>query len=1046
MSAFSKDFWRSVWKSKVRFLSILAIVFLGTWMFAGMWAICPDMQHSMDSYCDDSNLMDIQLVSSWGFTNEDIEAIRQTDGIQQVCGGYRTDRMADVSGNGIAVRVQSLLTDADGENSINQLTLLDGRMPEAPNECVIIPHTASDQVAKIGDSITVKSSEEEEILAYDTFTVVGVAQTPEYLLRSLDSVNQGRGTLDCVLYVPPQAFDSDVFTVAYATVEGAAALNSFSDEYLDLIDSEKDRLLQTADVQEEARYRQTVNDAWAEWNQSNAEYQAQQEEAESQLTAAKQQLDESEAQLDAAQKQLEDGYASYQQGVKTLAEKEQQAQTELATAKQSLSEKQLQLTDAFSKLGAEKQQLDLWQRQLDSAKAQAVGMPDEILENLEQEQAKLSQAMALWQQQSDQLQMSQQQLQEAEVALSGQQQTLENELFAAQKQLDALSQQLKQGESELSLGREKLEEARNAYVQQEAQVEQQLADGQRQLDSAREQIEQLTPPEWYVTDRLQNTGYASFRNDSLRMNSLSTIFPVVFFLVAALVALTTMTRMVGEERGMSGTCMALGYSNFKIASRYLLYASFATMSGGILGIALGFLLLPTIIWKAYTIIYYLPQIQIHFWYGIALAALALALLCTIGSTVLTLRRMLAETPASLMRPKAPKTGKKILLERIQPLWKRISFFWKVTTRNLLLNKRRAFMTIIGVAGCTALLLTGFGVKDSVNMILSVQFEDIYQYQATVGLDPDQPSDELTQFMQAPDHFEGTTRVMNAVYEADYEGNSDNVYLYVPEDVTTISQFIQFRTRKGHHPIDFTDDSVIITEQLANTMGISIGDTICLKSIGFDSSEAFVTVTDITENYINNYVYLSPSVYQEIFGEPPSYNQYLVRATEDEEDLFEQLRTLDGVSCVIMTQDIIDPVQDSLDSINTVIMVLVVAAAVLALVVLYNLTNINICERIREIATLKVLGLFDREINSYIYRETVVFTAAGCLLGLLFGRFLFRFVIQTVEMDYIMLGRSIQWQSYLLSILLTFVFAFLVHLMMSRKMKKIDMIESLKSVE
>ncbi len=271
-------------------------------------------------------------------------------------------------------------------------------------------------------------------------------------------------------------------------------------------------------------------------------------------------------------------------------------------------------------------------------------------------------------------------------------------------------------------------------------------------------------------------------------------------------------------------------------------------------------------------------------------------------------------------------------------------------------------------------------------------------------------------------------------------------MYVPEDVTTISQFIQFRTRKGHHPIDFTDDSVIITEQLANTMGISIGDTICLKSIGFDSSEAFVTVTDITENYINNYVYLSPSVYQEIFGEPPSYNQYLVRATEDEEDLFEQLRTLDGVSCVIMTQDIIGPVQDSLDSINTVIMVLVVAAAVLALVVLYNLTNINICERIREIATLKVLGLFDREINSYIYRETVVFTAAGCLLGLLFGRFLFRFVIQTVEMDYIMLGRSIQWQSYLLSILLTFVFAFLVHLMMSRKMKKIDMIESLKSVE
>lgn len=1049
MRAFTKDFRHSLWKSRARFLSIAAIVLLGAGIFSGLWATCPDMQQTIDAYYDDSNMMDFRLLSTWGFTDDDIAEISQTDGIAQVYGGYNTDRMIRIEDNDYAVRIHSLPTTDDGSPTMNQLTVLEGRLPEAENECVVLSSRLDGRIAEIGDVITVEAGEDsnEDILAQNTFTVVGIVQAPYYLSETFGTTDQGNGMLDGVLYIPSGAFHSEYYTEAYATVAGATEKNSFSNAYQDHIDGEEEILQQTADVQEQKRFDQTVQEAQAKWEESNVEFQAKKNEAQSQLADAKRQLDDLQKQLDAAQQKLDNGFAQYRAAAEQFTQTKNESQQALSVAKQTLNEQQAQLAQWQAELAASKEELDFWQQQLDLAKENADNLPEWMQQRLEEEQAELSEAMAQWQQKSDQLQYFAQSLQEANTQLAEK----EQQLAIAQQQLDTLQQQLTQGQAELSQRRAQFQMLQDAYTEKATEVEEQLAEGQQQLDDAKAQIDQMTGPEWYITDRSQNTGYVSFDSDSHRMASLSTVFPIVFFLVAALVALTSMTRMVDEERGIIGTYKALGYSDRRIASRYLLYAFLATIFGSVIGIALGFWIIPTVVWNSYGIIYQFPPIQLSFHIGIALLSVALSLLCTLGATASTLMKTLKELPASLLRPKAPQAGKRIFLERISPVWKHISFSWKVTARNLLLNKKRFLMTVVGVAGCTALLLTGFGVSDSVNMIPTTQYQELFQYNTTVGIDTNSSSDELMQIMQDTTYFDSSTRVMSemkSVWDASGENEID-AYLYVPEDIQAIPQFIQFRERKGHKPISFDEDSVIISEKIANNLNLAVGDTIQLQPMPADGSAVSLTVTDITENYTYNYVYLSPSTYWKLYGEAPAYNQYLVNANGSEETnrfVHEQLPNQEGVSYVTMIQDTLGSIEDALGSIDAVVLILIVSAGLLAFVVLYNLTNINVCERIREIATIKVLGFSDHEVNAYIYRETIILTSIGCLIGLLFGNLLFQFVIQTVEVDMVMLGRIIDWKSYLISIALTFVFALLVNLVMNHKMKKIDMIESLKSVE
>ena len=531
------------------------------------------------------------------------------------------------------------------------------------------------------------------------------------------------------------------------------------------------------------------------------------------------------------------------------------------------------------------------------------------------------------------------------------------------------------------------------------------------------------------------------------------MFPLFFFLVAALVALTTMTRMVEEERQQVGTLKALGYSTPKIAAKYLIYAAIASIAGSVIGLAIGCRLFPYIIIDAYNIMYDVPEILTPFNVPFSLVASLSMILCTLAVTLWACASEMREVAAQLMLPKAPKAGKRIFLEYITPVWSRLKFTSKVTARNLFRYKKRFFMTVVGIAGCTALLVTGFGVRDSVSDIVSLQYDELNQYQLTLGLadssalegrdlqsilaDSTQITDSLPAMQQEVD-----------VVPADGKP-ADSVVLLVPQEVESMPEYFQFRHRTNEQEVTFDQSSVIVTEKLCERQGWKVGDTITLENA--DGEQAQLTLTDICENYVYHYIYISPQTYQDAFGQEMEVNSLLCKLPQDitaeqEETLGTQLLQCRDVVTAQFTNTLSESFNNSIQSINSIVVVLIISAGALAFVVLYNLTNINITEREKELATIKVLGFYDGEVSAYIYRETALLTLIGTAAGLLLGMALHQFVIRTAEIDMIMFGRAVYWPSYVYSALLTILFSVLVNLVMHHKLKKISMVESMKAPE
>ncbi|MBQ3083973.1 MAG: FtsX-like permease family protein [Clostridia bacterium] len=549
------------------------------------------------------------------------------------------------------------------------------------------------------------------------------------------------------------------------------------------------------------------------------------------------------------------------------------------------------------------------------------------------------------------------------------------------------------------------------------------------------------PPAWYFLDRTLNAGAEGFHQDAQRIGNIARVFPLLFFLVAALVCMTTMTRMVDEQRTQIGTLKALGFGKTPIAAQFLLYAGSACLIGGTLGICIGFQVLPRAIWAAYNIMYALPALQCAFHWGYALASLAPALALSCGITWLTALKYLRSTAAALMRPAAPKSGKKVLLERISPLWKRLSFTSKVTVRNLFRYKKRFFMTVIGIGGCTALLLTGFGLRDSILGIVPTQYEEIYHYDMEVTLAADTPA------ARAALAKEGNTLLhytqVNLTADGD-NGSPLDCYAFIPEDPALLEELITLRSRTDGTALHLSDGGVIVSEKLATRYNLKVGDRLSLQRSETEHAEA--KILGITEHYVFNYVYCTPAVYEQLFGTVPPALNCLMTVEGDPVAASERLLEQEEITAISRTEDMLNNFNKIFGSLNLVVYVLIICASLLAFIVLYNLTNINITERNRELATLKVLGFFDRETDAYLYRENIILTLIGCGVGLFLGIFLHRFVIVTAEVDMVMFTRSITPLSFILSAVLTFVFAAFVNFVMHFRLKKIDMTESLKSVE
>lgn len=1194
--ALRKDFYMEIRKSMGRFLSIFFIVAIGCAFFAGIRSSEPDMRYSGDAYFDRKNLMDLQVISTMGLTDEDVEAIEKLDGIEKAEAGYSVDALCTEGDNQIVMHVMSLLP------SMNQVQVENGRLPEKSDECVVDADFLSKSTLKIGDRVTLSSGTDKPVtdsLKEDTFTIVGSVSSPCYIGFQRGSTTIGSGNISAFLCVPEESFCMEVYTEIYAQVKGAEKLTAFTDQYDQRIDSVMKEVEAIKEEREKARYDEIVTeaseklaDAEKEITDAEAELEQGKAEAQEKLTAAREKLENAQKELEQAKKELASSQAkiaSFKEeleqaqkelnessgkiaaGEKELNEKsialatlkeqkdtlqgqlaalEQQKEelsgqkTTLEAQKRTLQEGQKNLLDTqavlqqqISRLKAEKEDLnaegirlseekETLQKEYEELKSQYEASGDtEILKQVEAKKAQLDEVNAKIAENSAKIEQNKtlletvesqmdpleeklvqmkNGLEQTETALekisaglseieAGQEQMqtgltqMESYISSGEFQLQAAREQLESGKNQILSGQRQIEDAKKRIADGEEQIqagikqiqdgetgladgwieyqdgerqanaeiadgEAQIADAKVQLADAKKEIEQIEKPTWYIYDRSHLPEYSGYGDNADRMKAIGEVFPLIFFLVAALISLTTMTRMVEEERTLIGTLKALGYSKKSIAAKYLGYAVLATLTGGIFGVMIGEKILPYIIITAYKIMYrHLPDVEIPYnlYYGV-LACVA-ALLCTVAATIFSCMKELKEQAAELMRPPAPKQGKRVFLEYIPFLWKRLNFTWKSTVRNLMRYKKRFFMTIFGIGGCMGLMLVGFGLKDSISSIVPLQYEDIQLYDGNVILQSDvtmQEKQEVYEALEKNSQVVATAEDLLQKITIEHDGVSKEVYLNVPENVEKFSDFVVLQDRTTKEKYQLTDKGAVLTEKMAKELGVSAGDTVTIKEE--NEKERTVKISQICENYMSHYLYMTPAVYKAAYGKEPEYNSIYYRTegrtTKEAESVGEAALKLDGALSVSYTTELRQQVDDMLQSLDIVIVVLIISAGMLAFVVLYNLNNINITERKRELATLKVLGFYDKEVTEYVYRENILLTLIGSVFGMLLGKILHRFIIVTVEIDSVMFGRNINTISFVYAFLLTVVFSLFVNWVMYFKLKKINMVESLKSVE
>ncbi len=1141
-----------------RFLAIAGIVALGCGFYAGLNMTGTDMRIAADAFYDGTSLYDLRVLSSLGYTDEQVSDIADTEGVEAVMPTCSTDVMASLDDSQYTIRVNSFEPQdaqrsscSDGRNVVsdddsymNRMVLEEGRWPESSGECVLSADRVMSTPIKLGDTVKVLygSKDLDGVLETREYTVVGLVHSSMYVSDiSMGSTSMGSGSIDQYMYVPRSDFSQDCpYTEVYVKVEGAIGLFSGSDAYQAKVDEVAERLKGKSSELAESRLSQVKSDAQNTLDESTADYEKQRTDAMAQLDEAATKLDdalttlqESQAAIDDAQSQLDAGVAELASGraeAKSLLsaayDKLVAAQVEADSTTTLLEQNQTQLDAGYAEyqqgLSQWQQQSDTWnnttrpdlEQKLTDAQ-QSLTAAELQRESIEAQMKVLDPDSQEYKALEEQLKGIKAQIKQIEEGIAGLQAGIAEgdaaiadgkaALDASKQVLDESRQQLDAAFAQLQAGKEELVTGWSSYYSQSASTQAQLDDSQAQIDSsaaqladartqlekgqqeysdgkaeydtsridtlnklsdaaevlasAQQDINSIASPDIYVLDRTKNYGVTSLKADSERIDNIAAVFPFIFFLVAALVALTTMTRMVDEDRVLIGTFKALGYSKSRITGKYIIYAGVASASGAIIGILVLSQVLPYVVSMAYAIIYNTPQMPLPLAIDmpVALLSFSMGVGITLFATWAAVAATLREEPAALMLPRAPRAGKRILMERITPLWRHMSFSWKVTVRNLFRYKKRFFMTIIGIAGCTALLLTGLGLHDAIWDIIDNQYGRIIHYNVSVSLKDDATEEDMAQVEDYMRNQGDTTTMARAQREnmqlSANGKNSRSVELVVPQDDDVFQQMITMQVRTTGRDIDLNDNSVILTEKMANLMGAGAGDTVTIyeqDEIGNAVGDGYqLTVTDVMENYTGSFLYMGKNAYANSVNGNLAYMSIYGDCTDESEKrtmFTEGMHEIDSVETVTYNDETIDSYRKMLSSVNMIVVVLVAAAATLAFIVLYNLTNINITERRREIASLKVLGFLPREVDAYIFREIVLLTLIGDVLGLVFGVLMEGFVVVTAEVDYVMFGRVIHTMSFVWAFLLTMVFLGVVMLFMKRKLDGVDMIESLKSIE
>ena len=1071
-----------------RMVSLFGIVALGVMMLTGLMSIAPSMRSAAQKYYVQQNVFDLRVLSTLGLSDQDIAAIAATPGVEAVMPVKTLDLEANWQGQEerMVVQLQALQQDpaADTDANMNRLVLRSGRMPQAADECVV--HVMGYQ-AEIAEGTVLTLPEDTEGTKHKEYTVVGLVQDPQHISTDKESSTVGNGQLNYIAYVLDGELTADYYTACYIKAENAGQYDNYSQEYQEAVDQVADRLEQISTAQCVQRREQlidTANEKLAEARQTYDDQKAEAEqkfaEAEQQLDDAQQQLDQAKAQLDAGEtklaKQKEALPDTMQNGADQLVDGEEQvlefeeqlqqiqllvnlkkvadplltyAQAALNNAQKALDdaepadEEYIELRDALAKAQAAYDningQLQGYQAQLDEGKKQMYAQGLISSPNLDNDQLVVEAKAAL--------RRLKVQLLEGQLQLTTGTATAYSQFEAARAQLDA-------GWQEYQAGVQQLADSRAQYEAQKADAQQKLDEGLQQLTDAEEQVSKIKKGEWYVLDRNSTLSFVTFEQYADRMAAIARVFPVFFFLVAALVASTTMTRMVDENRLQMGTLKALGYSNVSIAGKYLLYGIAASVLGSIVGIAVGFVVFPTIFWYAYrTMMFSIPTFTLHFYPGLALGSMALSAAVIGLATLQACRASLKEKSAALLLPRAPVAGKRILLEYLTPLWKRMSFSQKTTARNLFRYKKRFFMTVLGVAGCTALLLIGFGIQDSLLPMLTKQTTELTHADLTISLSDEKALTMENGLADLLDSSSGITSwgryYTKSVTLYNAAGEKETVSLVAAADESQMTEYFTFRTRQGHKAIAFDDSSVILTEKTAEKLGLSVGDSFEVETT--DGGRRSLTLTGITENYVFTRLYLSQAQLKTLNGGAlPAWNA-VYGQTDCPTDaarasLSSAILACNYVSSVSFIEDTTQMFDGLIGCLNYVVMLVIVCAAALAAVVLYNLISVNLGERKKELATIKVLGFYDKEVYRYIFREIDLLSLIGSLVGLVVGIPLHQFIIRTVEMDQMMFIRSIAPRSFVFSVALTMLFNFAVCLLMRRHVRQISMVESMKAPE
>ncbi len=1104
------DAVREIRHTLSRFLSILVLAALAVAFLAGLRATAPDMKYTADRYYDRTGFMDGWVLSTLGLTQEDLDALSAADGVEEVEGAWSVDATAVdciVSVRSLPERLNLLevkrgrLPEAPNECVTEGLLLVELGLEvgdtleltlEEENEgdltrasytivgvvnCPLYVGTDRGTSSLGSGSVDAFLFVPGENFTYDYYTA---AYFTGEGLKELDSYGDEYEDRAEALLDSLEPLGSERAEIRYETLIGDAQTE------LDEAQAELDDARAEAD-QELADGRRELDDARKELDQGWADYREGRDTLDRELADAARELADAARKLNDAQAELDDGRVQYQDGLARYREGLAQYEDGLAQYQSGLAQYQAGLAEYErnkAALDGQQAQVNEGLAQYEAALKQAEGTPayEQVLAQLAEQKAQLDRAQAQLDAGYAQLAPVKNQLDGARAELDGSKAVLDGskaELDSAKAVLDETERQLAQaereiaggwrdyrsGQAELAQAREdgereladaldKLEDGEAEYAgglkeyeDGKAEADGKIADAQQKLDDARDELDQVEECQWYILGRNTNVGFVSFAQDTERVSNLATIFPVIFFLVAALACLTTMTRMVEEQRTEIGALKAMGFSRLSISKKYIGYAFLASLLGGVIGLGVGATLIPAVVANAFGIMYAMPPLEFREQNALCVLSVLAAVACTTGAALWACLSTLMAAPANLMRPKAPKAGKRVFLERVRPVWRRLSFTWKVTMRNLFRYQRRFWMTVIGIGGCTALIVTGFGLHESIFAILNKQFDEISLYDATAGLDGDAAPEELaavTDYLDGSGMVEWWHLTSQTAAEASAGGMAYDVGLYAIDDFEGFTQFMNLRHRKDGGAVTPPGDGVILTEKLSELLGVEVGDTVTIDKDG----RVEVRVDDIVEHYVQHNVYLSAACYERLFGEAPAQNLLLLEYGEgaESDQVSAELMAMDAVTSHSYIAAIRDSFTNSMEAIDYAVVIIILSAAALAFVVLYNLTNINITERVRELATLKVLGFFDKEITAYVYRENVFLTLFGIVLGLVMGRLLHAWLVLTVEVDLVMFGRTAPAYAYVLAAVLTAVFSVMVNVAAHFKLKKVDMVESLKTVE